>query len=120
VGDFAAQIDYLGAFRVLFDYFFRASFRAARWTYPIPCEVSGTRCSRPRSPAAWADDQATLELLPVAGAPDAEDLPFAGTTILDVLWYDIFALPDARQRLDGGQPYDNVGRAYEGPPTTWP
>jgi hypothetical protein len=64
--------------------------------------------------ALQADDQATLELLTVSGAPhDAADLPLATNTTLDILWYDIFALPDARQRL-GGQPYDNIGRVYHG------
>ena len=50
----------------------------------------------------------------MAGAPhDPQDLPSAGATMLGILWYDIFALPDARARL-GGQPYDNQGRQYPG------
>jgi hypothetical protein len=64
--------------------------------------------------ALVADPQASLELLTVAGAPHGvADLPFAASTTLDILWYDVFALPDARQRL-GGQPYDNIGRVYQG------
>jgi len=115
VGDFAAQIDYLGDFRVLFDYFFPGIIPGGPVDVPDTVRSQWNSVFAPKVTAAiQADDQATLELLTVAGAPhDAEDLPFAGTTILDVLWYDIFALPDARQRL-GGQPYDNVGRAYEG------
>ena len=43
VGDFAGQIDYLGDFRVLFDYFFPGVIPGDRWTCPTPCARSGTR-----------------------------------------------------------------------------
>jgi pimeloyl-ACP methyl ester carboxylesterase len=33
--------------------------------------------------------------------------------VTGALWYDVFALPDATLRL-GGQPFDNVGRTYQG------
>ena len=115
VGDFAAQIDYLGDFRVLFDYFFPGVIPGGPVDVPDTVRAQWNSVFAPKVTAAiQADDQATLELLTVAGAPhDAEGLQLAGTTVLDVLWYDIFALPDARQRL-GGQPYDNVGRVYQG------
>jgi len=64
--------------------------------------------------ALEADPPATLQLLSVTGAPtDPGDPLTVGATVLGVLWYDVFALPDARERL-GGQPYDNVGRVYHG------
>lgn len=115
VGDFAGQIDYLGDFRVLFDYFFPDVIPGGAVTVPDTVRAQWSSVFAPRVVAALqADDQATLELLTVSGAPhEAQDLPLASTTVLDVLWYDIFALPDAAQRL-GGQPYDNIGRVYQG------
>lgn len=115
VGDFAGQIDYLGDFRVLFDYFFPGVIPGGPVTVPDTVRAQWSSVFAPRVVAALqADGQATLELLTVSGAPhDAQDLPLANTTALEILWYDIFALPDAQQRL-GGQPYDNIGRVYQG------
>ena len=115
VGSFAGQIDYLGDFRVLFDYFFPGVIPGGPVDVPDSVRSQWSSVFVPKVTAAFAaDDQATLELLTVAGAPhDAADLQFATTTALDILWYDVFALPDARRRL-GGQPYDNIGRVYQG------
>jgi pimeloyl-ACP methyl ester carboxylesterase len=115
VGNFAGQIDYLGDFRVLFDYFFPDVIPGGPVDVPDSVRAQWSSVFAPKVSAALAaDDQATLELLTVAGAPhDAASLPFASTTALDILFYDVFALPDARQRL-GGQPYDNIGRVYQG------
>ncbi|HKT58416.1 MAG TPA: prolyl oligopeptidase family serine peptidase [Gemmatimonadales bacterium] len=115
VGDFAGQIDYLGDFRVLFDYFFPGVIPGGPVDVPDTVRAQWNAVFAPKvSAALQADDQATLQLLTVSGAPhDAADLQFATTTALDILWYDVFALPDARQRL-GGQPYDNIGRVYQG------
>jgi len=115
VGSFAGQIDYLGDFRVLFDYFFPDVIPGGVTDVPDSVRAQWTSVLVPKVAAALASDPAaTLELLTVAGAPhDLADLPFAATTAVDVLWYDIFALPDASQRL-GGQPYDNIGRVYQG------
>ena len=48
VGDFAAQIDYLGDFRVLFDYFFPDVIPGGPVDVPDSVAPSGPRCSRPR------------------------------------------------------------------------
>lgn len=115
VGDFAGQIDYLGDLRVLFDYFFPDVIPGGPVDVPDSVRAQWSTVFTPKVTAALlTDPQATLELLSVAGVPhDLADLQFAVTTTLDILWYDVFALPDARQRL-GGQPYDNVGRVYQG------
>jgi pimeloyl-ACP methyl ester carboxylesterase len=115
VGDFAGQIDYLGDFRVLFDYFFPDVIPGGPVDVPDTVRAQWSSVFAPKVAAALvADPQASLELLTVAGAPHGvADLPFAASTTLDILWYDVFALPDARQRL-GGQPYDNIGRVYQG------
>ena len=114
-GDFAAQIDYLGDFRVLFDYFFPGVIPGDPLDVPAEVRVQWTSTYIPAVLAAiQADIPATVQLLAVAGAPvDPLDVSSVGTTVTSALWYDVFALPDARARL-GGQPYDNIGREYQG------
>ncbi len=111
IGDFAGQVDYLGDFRVLFDYYFPGVIPGGPVDVPDTVRAQWNTIYVPKVTAALqADAATTLELLTVAGAPhDPQDLPSAGATVLGILWYDIFALPDARARL-GGQPYDNQGR----------
>lgn len=115
IGDFAGQVDYLGDFRVLFDYYFPGVIPGGPVDVPDTVRAQWNTIYVPKVTAALqADAATTLELLTVAGAPhDPQDLPSAGATVLGILWYDIFALPDARARL-GGQPYDNQGRTYHG------
>jgi pimeloyl-ACP methyl ester carboxylesterase len=114
-GDFAAQIDYLGDFRVLFDYFFPGVIPGGPVDVPAEVRAQWDATYVPAVLAALqADIPATAQLLSVAGAPvDPGDLTTAGATVVSALWYDVFALPDARARL-GGQPYDNIGRRYHG------
>jgi len=115
VGDFAAQIDYFGDMRVLFDYFFPGVIPGAPMDVPDSVRAAwDTKYASAVAAALAADPDRTLQLLTVSGAPHgAADLPAASATVLDALWYDVFALPDASTRL-GGQPYDNVGRTYQG------
>ena len=112
IGSFAAQIDYLGDFRVLFDYYFPGVIPGGAVEVPDAVRAQWNSTYVPQVAAALqADPAATAELLAVAGAP--QDPSQAGNTVLSALWYDIFALPDAKARL-GGQPYDNIGRVYAG------
>jgi pimeloyl-ACP methyl ester carboxylesterase len=115
VGDFAAEIDYLGDFRVVFDYFFPGVIPGGAVDVPDAVRSEWNTKYVPAVEAALqANPAATLQLLAVTGAPtDPADLLSVGATVLGVLWYDVFALPDARARL-GGQPYDNVARTYHG------
>jgi pimeloyl-ACP methyl ester carboxylesterase len=114
-GDFRAEIDYLGDFRVLFDYFFPGVIPGDPFAVPSEVRAQWTSTYIPAITAALqADLPATAQLLSAAGGPvDPGDLTTAATTVLSALWYDVFALPDARVRL-GGQPYDNIGRVYHG------
>lgn len=115
VGDFRAEVDYFGDFRTIFDYFFPGVIPGGVVDVPdsVRSQWSSTYAPAVTS-ALQANPSATLQLLAVTGAPtDPADPQSTGATALDILWYDIFALPDARARL-GGQPYDNVGRAYQG------
>jgi hypothetical protein len=115
LGDFTAEVDYFGDFRTIFDYFFPGVIPGG--VVDVPDSVRSQWSSRYApavTSALQANPSATLQLLAVTGAPtDPADPQSTGATALDILWYDIFALPDARARL-GGQPYDNVGRAYQG------
>ena len=88
VGDFAGQIDYLGDFRVLFDYFFPGVIPGGPVDVPDTVRAQWSSVFAPKVAAALAaDPQATLELLTVGQAPhDLADLPFAVTTTLDILW----------------------------------
>jgi pimeloyl-ACP methyl ester carboxylesterase len=115
IGDFAAQIDYLGDFRVLFDYFFPGVIPGPPMDVPESVRASWTSTYAPAVVAALqANIPATIQLLSVAHGPiDPGNVLTAGETVVGALWYDIFALPDARIQL-GGQPYDNIGRVYAG------
>jgi pimeloyl-ACP methyl ester carboxylesterase len=115
VGDFAAQIDYFGDFRVLFDWYFPGVIPGGPVDVPDSVRTQWSSVFVPRVIAALQNDPlAALELLLVAGAPhDPQDLLSVGSTVIGALSYDVFALTDAKARL-GGQPYDNAGRIYSG------
>ena len=115
VGDFAAQIDYFGDFRVVFDYYFPGVIPGGPVDIPDEVRVNWNSVYVPAIAATLQSDiPATLQLLSVTGAPtDPQDLLSAGAKVIGALRYDVFALRDARARL-GGQPYDNIGRVYHG------
>ena len=116
IGDFAAQLDYFGDFRVVFDYFFPGVIPGGPVDVPDAVRAQWGSTYVPAVAAALqADIPAATQLLAVTHAPIDPANPFttAGATVLGLLWYDVFALPDARVRL-GGQPYDNIGRVYQG------
>lgn len=57
---------------------------------------------------------ATVQLLRVTGAPvDWRDLITVNTTVLELLWYSVFATNDGVEKL-GGQPFENLHRMYTG------
>jgi len=121
VGDFTGQIDYLGDFRVLFDYFFPRvlgpawaddkdygaadrAYVAAHWDQYQAAVLAALR----------ANPLAAAQLIATSRAPiDPLDPTSVGETVVGVLWYNVFATDDARQRL-GGRPFDNHDRVYRG------
>ncbi|MGH7534315.1 MAG: alpha/beta hydrolase family protein, partial [Gemmatimonadales bacterium] len=115
VGDFARQIDYLGDFRVVFDYFFPAVIPGTAVDVPDEVRSGWDNVYVPAVISALlANPSAVLELLQVTGAAaDLSDINTVGATVVGLLWYDVFGISDARAAL-GGQPYDNTQRAFAG------
>ncbi len=117
VGSFAAQIDYFGDFRVIFDFLYPGLLPAS----PVVIPESLI--------AGWADHYASVvqpaltasdgggqldDLLALTGAAsDAADPATRETTASGLLWYNVFATNEGSSRL-GGQPFDNTTRTYQG------
>jgi pimeloyl-ACP methyl ester carboxylesterase len=118
-GDFQAQLDYIADFRVVFDYFF--ADRIDGW------EVWDDNGDIPQSfidqwhvlSGRVADALAAYpvlaeQVIAVTDAPvDADNPQSVERTVLDVLWYHIFATNDAVDVL-GGMTFDNTERVYSG------
>jgi len=115
VGDFRRQLDYLGDFGVLFDYFFP-------WFFPNGVLNAGDDERKvwesyyvPEITKALVAHPARLDkLLRVSRASFDPNVPRSKIdTALGILWYNVFATNDAREKL-GGNPYDNSRRLYLG------
>jgi pimeloyl-ACP methyl ester carboxylesterase len=117
-GDFRRQVDYVGDFRVLFDYYF------PNLLPPTPVDIpedllddwESTTYSTTIKPIL--DDPANSakldELLKVAAVPyDPLDPLSRERSVERVLWYNIYGTNDATAKL-GGQPFDNQLRQYSG------
>jgi hypothetical protein len=115
VGDFRRQIDYLGDFRVLFDYFFPGLIGGSVIDPPLITQEQWDTTYVPGITAALQQHPLRLDaLLRVAHAPfDPNEPPTKIDTALAVLWYNVFATGDAQAKL-GGNPYDNSRRLYLG------
>jgi pimeloyl-ACP methyl ester carboxylesterase len=115
IGDFQAQLNYIGDFRVVFDYLFPGVIPGNAVDVP---EMVRSRWEETYVPAIAialaANFDAALELIRITGAPVAgTDVRSVAETTVDILWYDAFGIADARARL-GGQPFDNSIRQYVG------
>jgi len=115
IGDFATQIDYIGDFRVVFDFFFPGVLPGNAVEVPDEARANWESQYIPDILVALASDPSSaLELIQVTGAPvDDNDIASIGETIIGLLWYSVFATEDAKLRL-GGQPFDNTTRQYAG------
>lgn len=115
IGDFPAQLNYIGDFRVVFDYLFPGVIPGNAVDIP---ETVRSRWDQVYVPAIVialaANFDAALQLIRITGAPVAgSDLRSVAETTVGILWYDVFGIADARARL-GGQPFDNSTRVYAG------
>jgi pimeloyl-ACP methyl ester carboxylesterase len=115
IGNFRAQLDYIGDFRVVFDYLFPGVIPGSAVEIPQPVRDRWDEIYTPAIVVALAADfDAALELVNITAAPVAgNDLRSIAETTVGILWYNVFGTEDAQQRL-GGQPFDNSIRAYSG------
>jgi pimeloyl-ACP methyl ester carboxylesterase len=116
IGSFREQVNYVGDFRVLFDYFFPGVF------FGTPVDIAAADVQMwlagltpPIIVARLrAEPQKAIELMRTARAAfDPANLDTIGQTALTVLRYNILGLEDAVAKL-GGQPFDNRFRLYLG------
>ncbi|HSD29084.1 MAG TPA: hypothetical protein VLL75_17420 [Vicinamibacteria bacterium] len=116
VGDFRRHIDYVGDFRVLFDYFFPGVISGNAIDPPRVSQHEWDTAYVPRITAAFRDRAVRLDkLLRVGRAPfDPNEPQTKIETALGVLWYNVFAAADTRAKLGGGNAYDNSRRLYLG------
>ena len=115
VGDFQRQIDYIGDFRVLFDYFFPGVLPGSAAAIPSQLIANWESTYVPAVKAALAANPVAAEqLIRTSRAPvDPADPASRTETTLNVLWYNVFATNDAVAKL-GGNPYGNRARVYSG------
>jgi pimeloyl-ACP methyl ester carboxylesterase len=120
IGSFRGQIDYIGDFRVLFDYYFPQLIPGVAIRIPTSViETWFTHYYQEILNALAENPMRTDELLRVAHVAHPFD-PGDPTTFavqavfaLDVLRYSIFGTNDAFSKL-GGSPFDNRDRLYIG------
>jgi pimeloyl-ACP methyl ester carboxylesterase len=115
IGSFRKQIEYLGDFRVLFDYFFPGVIPGSPVDIPASVRANWMTVYVPTITAALAANPSrALELMRTARA--AYD-PAAPATIvntaINALWYNVFGTNDAALKL-GGNPYGNRHTLYFG------
>jgi hypothetical protein len=114
LGSFRAQINYIGDFRVVFDYFFPGVIPGKATRVPQFVIDNWDAVYLPRIRAAVrANPAAAAELIRVARVPIGLNPFNIEDAILSVAWYAVFATNDATQQL-GGQPFDNIGKWYAG------
>jgi hypothetical protein len=118
-GDFQRQLNYYGDFRVLFDYFFPGVLPGNAIDIPDELIANWQTVYVPKIiQAITLNPVATTKLLSIV--LDSRQAPYIlssntniGTTVISVLWYDVFATRDAVNKLEG-QPFDNTTRVYAG------
>lgn len=115
VGDFRWQVNYWGDFRVVFDYFFPDLIPGSPINVPEEVINNWDTVYLPHIRyAIRSKPHVTEQLLRVTRAPSDKHNPSSvETTILGLLWYNVFATNDGIAKL-GGQPFDNTHRLYFG------
>jgi hypothetical protein len=127
IGDYRQQIEYVGDFRVVFDYFFAKQQTPERPPaipdWPVwrssPGSVDPTSWETAQAKARAAlDDPSNADriqqVLSVTHAPiDPGDPGSIKATTLGLLWYSFRGTNDAIAKL-GGVAFGNVGRRYSG------
>jgi hypothetical protein len=115
IGGFRKQIDYWGDFRVLFNYFFPGVVPGDPTGVPDYVIINWETTYVPAIKSALVANPGKLDqLLNTSKAPfDLLNPATKVATVLDLMWYAVFATNDGIQKL-GGEPYSNIGRWYWG------
>lgn len=115
IGDFQKQLNYMGDFRVLFDYFFPGVIPGSPIEIPEEVIVNWDSIYQPLVQEVMLDNPGALaELIKTSRVTiNYEDLEEAVASATGLLWYNIFATNDAIEKLKGN-PYDNHFRWYLG------
>lgn len=115
IGDFRYQINTIGDFRVLFDYFFPGVVPGSPVAVPAVVTNAWDVVYKPAVLGALvANPGRTSELLKVARVPfDALNPAQTVETVIALLEYNVFGAIDAIQKLHG-QPFENRLRWYSG------
>jgi len=108
IGNFRLQINYVGNFRVLFDYFFPGLIPGSPIDVPPSVIANWSTLYVPAITAALAANPGrAIELMRVAKAAyDPSDPATVINTTINVLWYNVVGTNDAVQKL-GGNPFGN-------------
>ncbi len=117
IGNFRKQINYIGDFRVLFDYFFPGILPGDVTHVPNAQTVfdNWETVYKPAITAAINNHpEKTEQLLDVSNAATSPfDASTISETILELCRYCVFSVNDATAVL-GGQPFDNQSKKYKG------
>lgn len=115
LGNFQAQLNYVGDVRVLFDYYFPSVLPGNLVDVPQEVRDNWDNVYVPRIEAAFLrDSQITAEFLRVANVPSqGQDLVTLAEAVTHVLFFTVFGFEDAIERI-GGLAYDNRSRFYRG------
>lgn len=115
IGDFRDQVDHVGDFRVLFDFFFPGVIPGSPIRIPQGVIDNWDSQYVPAIARAMvADLSATRSLVATTGVSfDPTDPVTIIQSAIELLWYNVFGTNDAVAKL-GGNPYDNQARTYRG------
>jgi hypothetical protein len=114
IGNFRLQVNYIGDFRVIFDYFFPGVIPGSPVSIPSTVIDNWNSVYVPAiQNALQANPSATAQLQKVTGFPIGPDANTTAQAMIELLWYSAFSTNDAVAKL-GGQPYDNRTRIYSG------
>jgi pimeloyl-ACP methyl ester carboxylesterase len=114
------QLDYVGDFRVVFDYFFPRIFDFGATNVPVDAYLDWDTVYAPAIRSAIKNSHAKrFQLMTVTKAPWVPwDASTAVTTAQTLLRYSIVGTNDLIA-LSGEMPYNNIGRKYAGSWNDW-
>ncbi len=116
IGNFQQQINYLGNFRVLFDYFFPGVLPGSPIDIPDSVINGWDSTYEPAVASAVGSNLTNAQQLIATSKAAVDPNNFSSTvvsTTTGVLWYNVFATNDATSKL-GGNPFGNENTVYHG------